>query len=203
MDARRVRGWLGQVETIPDWLAFGRLVLAPLLWIPAIRRKPGVVAAGVALSAASDVLDGGIARLQGERSDFGSQLDTVADMAIILSAPGWMRLLYPDAFRKRRGPLLALLAVAGVTLSIEWRRHGRLGDLHIHSTRAAAVAAHLWVINLFVRGHDSDLLFRLFLLLAAGGAAESLAVILTEPTLEGLSETPLFDRLTGRPSNRA
>jgi phosphatidylserine synthase len=164
-----------------------------VIWTLALLNKPRLVGAGVALSAATDVLDGAVARVSGERSAFGSQFDTVADMSIILSAPGWMALLYPEVARRRRGPLLALGMAAGALLAIEWRRSRRLGNLHIDSARAAAVVAHGYVLNLFGRGRDSDLLFRGFVILAAGAAAESLYVIAFRDTLDDLSETPLLD----------
>jgi phosphatidylglycerophosphate synthase len=176
-----------------DWLSFARLVLAPLLWIPALLRKPRVVSAGVVVSATTDVLDGVVARASGQRSEFGKQLDTVADMAIILSAPGWTALLYPQVAARRGRPLVVLGATAGVLLALEWRKLHKIGALHIDSARSAAVFAHLYALNLFVRGKDSSPLFTAFLIAATGAAVETAYVIATRDDLVGLSETPLLD----------
>lgn len=184
-----------KIRTPSDWLCLIRLLLAPLIWFLAWRRHRGLVAAGVVLSATTDVLDGAIARLTGERSAFGSQFDTVADMAIILSAPAWMAMLYPENFRSKLRPLLMVAGVAAVLLGIEWRKFRRLGNLHIHSARAAAVVAHLYVLVLFITARDSSWLYRLFVLLAGGAAIESAWVIVRRASLDGLSETPLLDDL--------
>lgn len=191
----RLRTQWVKIRTPSDWLCLARLVMAPVIWFLAWRRHRGLVAAGVALSATTDVLDGAIARLTGERSAFGSQFDTVADMAIILSAPAWMAMLYPEVLRSRRRSLLTLTGAAAVLLGVEWRKFRRLGNLHIHSARAAAVVAHLYVLVLFITGRDSRRLFRLFVLLASGAAIESAWVILRRASLDGLSETPLLDDL--------
>lgn len=198
----RLRAYWSLIRTPSDWLCLFRLLMAPVLWVLAWRRRRKLVAAGIVLTAGSDVLDGVLARLSGERSDFGSQFDTVADAAIILSAPGWISLLYPAVLQKRRFPLLILTGVATGLLAVEWCRFRQFGNLHMHSARAAAVVAHVYVIVLFVTAHDSKWLFRLFLGLAGGAAAESAWVILRSSSLAGLSDTPLRDDLLKRLTTR-
>ncbi len=194
--AQALRNALNRVETISDWLGVCRLLLAPVLWVLALTGKKRSVGVGIAVSAVTDVLDGAVARVSGERSEFGGQLDSIADMAIIVSSPGWMALLYPDVLRRRRTPLLTLSGVAVLLLAIEWGRYHKLGALHIDSARAAAVVGHGYVLDLFLREHDSDALFRLFTILSAGAAIESAWVILIRESLDDLSETPFLDRLS-------
>jgi phosphatidylglycerophosphate synthase len=191
----RIRFWFASIRTPSDWLCLLRLLLAPVIWLLAITRKPKAAGAGVVLSGATDVLDGAISRLTGRRSEFGSQFDSVADMTIILSSMGWMALLYPDVARRRRRALLVLGGSAALLLSIEWRKFHKLGAMHIHSARAAGIAGHLYVLNLFGRGEDSRPLFTGFLGLASIAAAESLFVIVQHDDLDHLSETPLLDAL--------
>jgi phosphatidylglycerophosphate synthase len=189
----RLAGWWRQIETPSDWLCLMRLALAPVLWVLALLNKPKTVGVGVAVSATTDVLDGVLSRSTGQRSAFGMQFDTAADMAIILSAPGWMALLYPEIAARRGKPLLVLGVGAGVLLSLEWRKMHKVGALHIDSARAAAAMAHGYVLNLFVRGRDSTPLFTGFLVLAVGAAVETAYVVATRDDLAGLSETPLLD----------
>lgn len=149
----------------------------------------------VLFTASTDVLDGGYAHLVGTRSDFSQQLDTMADMAVIFSAPGLIALLFPDVARQRASHVGLVILVAAPVLLLEWRKFRRLGGLHINSARATAFVAHLWVLNLLGRNQDSKLLFRLFLGAAGGAALESLYVIIRQPDLDRLSETPLLDDL--------
>jgi CDP-alcohol phosphatidyltransferase len=181
-----------QIKTAADWLSLIRLLLAPVLWFLAIGRHPKAVGVGIAVSGASDVLDGVVARRSARRSQFGKQLDTAADLAVILSAPGWMALLCPSAFRRRSRPLLALAVPGAALLAYEWKRFRRLGALHIDSARAGAIIAHLYVLNLFVRGRDSNALFNGFLALAASAAGETAYILLTRDDVETLSSRPLI-----------
>ncbi len=165
-------------QTPDEWISLGRLGLAGLLWIPALLRKPRLVAAGIVLSAISDIVDGLVSRWRGSRSAYSRQLDTIADCAVMLSSLGWLVLARPGALEPLRRTLGVIAVVAGALLAIEWRRYRMIGALHIDSARAAAVVGHLYVLNRLWRNVNSKPLRRLFQLLAFGGMIESAWVIL-------------------------
>ena len=48
-----------------------------------------------AAAGVTDVLDGIVARATGRRSALGSQLDSIADLALMSSSLGWLLLLRP------------------------------------------------------------------------------------------------------------
>jgi phosphatidylglycerophosphate synthase len=182
-------------RTLDEWISCGRLVLAALLWIPALLRRPRVVAAGIVLSACSDTADGAVARLQGGRSNYSRQLDAVADSAVMLSSLGWLAVARPGALRPLSRCIGAIAAVAAVLLTIEWRRYRKLGALHIGSARAAAVVGHLCVLDLFWRGSASRAVLRLFQFLTAGAMIESAWVILGNHDLDDHTSFPLLKRV--------
>ncbi len=188
-----VRTWIRQVTTLDEQLAAFRLLLAPVILILGLLGKRRLVAVTVLSAAASDVLDGTAARFAGQRSSFSKQLDTVADIAVIATAPALVAKLYPDSFHRRGRPLAVLGVVAGGVLGLEWLKFRRVGAMHIDSARGSSVVAHVWLLNLLIRGRDNPLLFGLFILSAVGAAFESLYVILRKPGLDHLSETPLID----------
>lgn len=165
-------------RTPDEWIAAARLVLAGILWIPAAARKPRVVAAGIALSAVSDIADGLVARLRGSRSDYSRQLDTVADSAVMLSSLGWLGLTRPGALKPLQRTITAVLLAGSLLLAIEWRRYRMFGALHLDSARAAAVVGHLYVLDVLWRNRASAALLRFFQTLVAGGIIESAWVIL-------------------------
>jgi phosphatidylserine synthase len=179
-------------HTPDEWIAFGRLLLAFLLWIPALLRRPRLVAAGIALSGFSDIVDGFVSRLRGARSSYSRQLDTIADGAVMLSSLGWLALSRPGSLQPLRGTLVAIGAVAAALLAIEWRRYRMFGALHIDSARAAAVVGHVYVLNLLWRNAQSRLLLRLFQLLVAGGVIESAWAILGPYDPHNASPRPLL-----------
>lgn len=170
-------------------------MLAGVLWIPALLHKPRVVAAGIVLSACSDTADGAVARLNGGRSNYSRQLDSVADSAVILSSLGWLAVARPGAMKPIERTILAIAMVASVLLAIEWRRYRKLGALHIGSARAAAAIGHLCVLDLFWRGSAARSFLRLFQLLTAGAMLESAWVILGDHDLDDHTSFPLLKRV--------
>jgi phosphatidylserine synthase len=182
-------------HTPDEWISAVRLVLGALLWIPAALHRPRIVAAGIVMSACSDMADGLVARLRGARSDYARQLDTVADTAVMLSSLGWLACARPGAIRHLQRTLLAIGSVASVLLSIEWRRYHRFGALHISSARAAAVIGHLYMLALFWRGSAPRLCLRLFQVLVAGAIVESAWVILGHYDPEDRTSFPLLERV--------
>lgn len=182
-------------RTLDEWISFGRLVLAALLWIPAFLRRPRVVAGGIVLSACSDAADGAVARLNGGRSNYSRQIDTVADSAVMVSTLGWLALSRPGALRPLRLTILAIAGVGSVLLAIEWRRYRKLGALHIASARAAAFVGHLYILDLFWRGSASRGFLRAFQALTAGAMLESAWVILGDHDLDDHTSFPLLQRV--------
>lgn len=179
-------------RTPDEWIASGRLLLAVLLWYPAILRKPRIVAGGIVLSALSDITDGAVAWLLGNRSNYSRQLDAVADSAVMLSALGWLALARPGRFQPLKRTVLAIAAVASALLSIEWRRHRQFGALHIWSARAAAVVGHVYVLGLLWRGTAPKWLLRLFQTVTVGAMIESAWCILGGHDFDDHSSIPLL-----------
>jgi phosphatidylglycerophosphate synthase len=165
-------------RTPDEWISLARLGFAGLLWIPAALRKPRLVAAGIVISAVSDIADGLVCRYRGERSSYSSQLDAIADCAVMLSSLGWLALARPGGLDPLRRTLCVISLVSSTLLLIEWRRYRMIGALHIDSARAAAVVGHLYVLNMLWRDAASKPLRRLFQLLVTGGMIESAWVIL-------------------------
>ncbi len=182
-------------RTPDEWIAFARLLLAGILWIPAAMRKPRLVAAGIVLSGFSDIADGFVARLLDSRSDYSRQFDTVADSAVMLSSLGWLGLSRPGALKPLQRTVGAVLLVGSALLAIEWRRYRMFGALHIDSARAAAVAGHLYVLDMLWRNRASTRLLRIFQTLVAGGMIESAWVILGPNGRGDGSPRPLLTHL--------
>jgi phosphatidylserine synthase len=195
MSARGTRRQLAP-RTPDEWIALARLLLAFLLWIPALLRRPRLVAAGVVLSGISDMADGFVSRLRGSRSGYSRQLDTIADSAVMLSTLGCLPLCRPGSLKPLRGTVLTIAAVATALLAIQWRRYRMIGALHIDTTRAAAVVGHLYVLNLLWRNASSRVLLSIFQLLAAAGMVESAWAILGPYDPESRSPRPLLQYVT-------
>lgn len=112
---------IGQRQRVPrtldERISCGRLLLAPVLWIPALLGKPRLVAVGIVLSAVSDIADGAVCQWRGARCDYSRQLDAIADSVAMLSALGWLAVARPGSLRPLRGTLAAI-AMTGTVLLI-------------------------------------------------------------------------------------
>jgi phosphatidylglycerophosphate synthase len=165
--------------TLPTRITLLRLLAIPLLWVLAFMGHPRAVGIGWAAAAATDGIDGMVARRTRTTTRLGSALDSVADHLLSASGFVWLALLRPAFLRERWGLLVGCAAAGAVALAVSWVRFRRLGDLHLYSAKAAAVVVTLFGISLLVLGGYS----RAFLYVAAAtmyaASAETILVALT------------------------
>jgi phosphatidylglycerophosphate synthase len=181
-------GSVGRAErrfgTLPDFITVSRLVLTPVLWALALLGERAALGVLVALAGFTDILDGFLARRLGLTSRWGSQLDSVADMVLVISITIWLVMLRPDFFRDH-GMLLLVWAVTGLlTLLVGWLRFRRVADLHLYSAKAAGFVGYLFVIYLLLFNGPAAPFFWLAIGLAFAGTLETLAVMLTRSVVD-------------------
>ena len=148
--------WL---ESVPNALTGFRICSVPVLWGLALLELPFWVGVGWAVAAATDALDGPIARRNQTATAMGSRLDSIADHLLSASAVAWLWMLRPEFFREQK-VLLAVWALTALTaLGLSLARFGRPVDLHRYSAKAAAVLGSLFGISLMIFGTYSRLAF--------------------------------------------
>jgi phosphatidylglycerophosphate synthase len=168
-----------RLSTLPNQLTAARLALVPVLWLLAVLHRPAWLGLGVAVAAATDVLDGWLSRRWHQTSDFGSRLDSVADHLLAISVTLWLVLLRPFFFREQTWPLIAWSAFALFVLAVSWVKFRRFVDLHLYTSKAAVFLAFCFGIPLLVFGRYSHVQFWITLGACFLSALESLLVILT------------------------
>jgi CDP-diacylglycerol--glycerol-3-phosphate 3-phosphatidyltransferase len=131
----------------PNQLSAFRLLLVPLLWAAAGFGQSAIVAVGLALGALSDILDGFLARRFNMQSEFGSRLDAIADTLTLLSAVGWVLLLQPQLIEDHPFLLAIAIGLATASLIVGWVRRRQVADLHLSSSRLAAVVCYPFVVH--------------------------------------------------------
>lgn len=183
--------------TIPNLLSLLRLLLVPTLWVFALLDMPKVVGFGLILAAATDVLDGQLARRLNLITAFGSKLDSIADRCVTCSAVGWLLVLRPGVVRAHPY-LIAILTATGIfSLVLGWRNLGRLASFHFNSGRAAGTIGYLFVIDLFLLDRYAQPLFYALMVLAWIVAIEALMVLFTRDSLDERVPSPLFAYVAG------
>lgn len=176
----RRRSILREVSrSVPNQLSALRLLMVPVLWVLAALRLTTALGVGWALAAATDVLDGYLARRSGTTTRFGSGLDSLADHLLTLSGFAWLLLFRGEFFREQRVPLLIWGALGLTVLGVSWLRFRRFADLHLYSAKAAAVLGSVFAITLLVRGTYSPMVFHGVIGVCFFAALEALAVLLT------------------------
>src|SRR5262249_14412224 len=135
------------------------LALVPVLWVLAIQGNARAVGIGMAVAFVTDVLDGWLARKLGQESLIGSALDSLADNVLQPSAAVWLYLLRPEFVRAHAFAICIAIAVYVASLVVGLVRFGRLGNLHLHSSRASAVVQYVFIVQALVSDTPSTLLF--------------------------------------------
>jgi cardiolipin synthase len=167
------------MRLLPNQLTAARLALIPVLWTLALAGRPALIGPLLVLAAATDVVDGIVARRTHTATRFGSALDSVADHLLAATTVGMIALLRPDFVGEQWVPL-ALWALFGTcVLAVGWVRHRRLGNVHLYTAKVAGVVCYAFVAALFFFDGYSRVFFAAAVGLAFLAAAETLLVLLT------------------------
>lgn len=175
-----------------------RLVVAPALPLLATRRRAFLVLAAV--GAASDALDGPVARRAGTAGPRGAVVDSVADAAYfcgliaacVRAQPGRSRSLVPAV-----GVVAAARAGAAVTGVVRW---GRPVLLHTWSDKAAGLCAGVGLVCLTAFGRRGPLVGAS--VVAAGAAVEELWRVATAARMPDVDAPGVLGSVASRLARR-
>jgi CDP-diacylglycerol--glycerol-3-phosphate 3-phosphatidyltransferase len=159
---------------IPNVLSLARITAAPMMLVAAWYGHRLLFLWIAVFCMGSDIIDGKIARWLGQTSELGAQLDSWADLAMIVCGPfcGWW--LRPELVHTEALALGAVLGGYGAALAVGYGKFGRLTSYH---TRAATFSAYFvgaGAIMAIAGGSTS--LFRLGALLVAYAELEEVAI---------------------------
>jgi phosphatidylglycerophosphate synthase len=114
------------------------LLIAPIFGLLLAGRTTASLAVYV-IAALTDLVDGWLARRQGQSSAFGAQLDAVVDNLFSLAILAFLALAYPD-LTARQWPACAILFGAPVAyLAVSWAMTRRFMMFHVWSAKIGAV----------------------------------------------------------------
>lgn len=170
---------------VPNLLSGFRLLLAVVLWIPAVLDLPLLVGAGLIMAGLTDVLDGFLARRWGATTEYGSRLDSAADMVLVVCAAFWVILVEPSVFFDNKLLVLSWMLMGTASLVVGLVKFRRIPDLHLYMTKASSAAGYVFIIFMFVVGYSAALFY----------IASALLIV---STLESL----LLQLLTHKPDER-
>lgn len=150
-------------STVPNWISIFRLIMVGPLWIWASQGRYSWVAWGLILTAATDILDGMVARIFDQCSLIGEKIDSWADHLIIISSVIWLFVYLRDIFPPGRLlwliPAIIYFLISNL-IGIIKNRH--FGGTHILEGKILAVFGYLGII-LFLFGTYSEVVFALMI----------------------------------------
>jgi phosphatidylglycerophosphate synthase len=138
---------------IANVLSGTRLLLIPVIWLPALLGHGRLVAAGLLVAGATDVLDGYLARRLKQETQAGARLDSLADNLLLVSAMAWIELLHPQILRENT----ALIAIT-VVLYLASQAAGRVNSI---SSKVAGGALYTFALMTLMTGGYEPLLLSL------------------------------------------
>jgi len=169
-----------RLARLPDLLTALRLALVPLLWIPAAAGRADLVGWGLVLAGVTDAADGFAARRLGTGgTGFGARFDSLADNLLIPSAAVWLWMLRGELLRAHAPLVLAWAGLYVAAIALGWLRFRRFGNLHLWSSRAAAVVLYGFIVAALLLPGRLDGLLVPAAIVGIVAEAEALAVLLT------------------------
>jgi phosphatidylglycerophosphate synthase len=136
-------------RNVADGLSWLRLALTPVLLTLAVLQFRSAYFWTLLFAFVTDAADGFIVRRYGTPTPQGAQLDTRADVAIIVSVPVGVWLLFPEFIRQHQALVLLLIGVHLLTHALGLLKWRRLPSYHTWGTKVAAVLLSSTVLLLF------------------------------------------------------
>lgn len=121
---------VGVTWNIANGLSAFRLASAPLLLVFVGMGERGWYLGWFAVAWVTDFLDGQLARRLNLRTDFGAKLDLWADVAVLLTLPVALAVLWPPLLWGERWWIAAALAAYAASAGVAFWKFGALASYH-------------------------------------------------------------------------
>ncbi len=164
---------------LPNSITVCRIILAPVMLVLARAGMEHAFLACLIASLISDIVDGQIARRMNLTSEFGSKLDSWADMltyGLVPIAAWWLR---PDLISSERAAFFTAVGSYAIPVAIGFAKFRRLTSYHTFMARVSAYLVGASVVLLFA--HGPTLPFRISVAVLVAAEAEEIAITLVLP----------------------
>lgn len=144
---------------IPNALSFSRLLLFPVILYLALTKQENAFAVLIIISLISDVLDGMLARLLKQKTEFGARLDSIADFStyFLVFLGIWIFKRNDFAPHVTSFSIFIALLVSALVLSII--KFGRFPSLHLYSWKTGGYIQGFFFFILFAFGFYTPLYY--------------------------------------------
>ncbi|MHA2092181.1 MAG: CDP-alcohol phosphatidyltransferase family protein [Candidatus Kariarchaeaceae archaeon] len=147
------------LNSVPNRITTLRLVLIPVLWIFAIRRNQELLGLGVFIELVTDIVDGWIARKLNQVTEFGSKYDSWVDALLVVSTIYWLLTFIPEIVELHLLYFLTVIILNFIAVLIGITKFRRFANLHLYSSKFAALFTSLFFVHALIRGQYSPEFF--------------------------------------------
>lgn len=161
---------------VPNALSILRLIGVPFLFILITFENVLWFTGLYIILGLTDYFDGLLARRWNQVTEFGSMLDSIADLAYYISTAYFLVVLFPEYFYPNISYLYLVFSLLAVTLLISKFKLGKVLILHTHLSRLSGVLVFFAFIASFYA--DTTLFIRFIILLYSISFIESIAIFI-------------------------
>jgi len=132
------------VETVPNRITLIRLCLIPVLWLFFFLRMPLFIGVGLIVAYVTDKVDGLLARLLNQKSQFGDRMDSFTDHVLFPSIVVWLVVLRPAVYSINR--VLGILTVYIAAIAIGLAKAARFGGVHLLFAKLLGLVGYAFAV---------------------------------------------------------
>ncbi len=165
------------IWNLPNLLSVYRLVIFPYVLYLIFNSKQEAYLLFFCINIVTDILDGAIARIFKQQTEFGARLDSLADIgSYILAGYGLIHFKW-SVISHSYFWITTYLAVFVLVYIISYMKFGKFPSLHLYSSKISGALAGFFFFYLFVWGYNG-LLFTIAIAWGILSLLEMIAVLL-------------------------
>lgn len=161
---------------LPNAVSMLRILMAPVMITLAINNEPHWFIAAVLFSGFTDVLDGFLARMLNQVTEFGSHLDSWGDFTVFTCMAIGAWLLWPDIVIREQFWFACIIASFTLPVIVGLIKFHSLTSYHSYSVKLAVFSTFVGYVTLF--GEIDALPFRIAAVLCVVASIEEIIITL-------------------------
>jgi CDP-diacylglycerol--glycerol-3-phosphate 3-phosphatidyltransferase len=140
------------IYNVPNALTFYRVLIFPFILYLGISRNENLFSIFLIISLLTDVLDGFIARLFNQQTEFGARLDSIADLGTYILAIVGIFLFKVADFQPHLCSFSIFVSLLVFAHLLSLIKFGRLPSLHLYSWKIGGYIQGTFFVVLFLFG---------------------------------------------------
>ncbi len=173
-----------ELSKLPNLFTLVRFLFIPILWFWAFKGYSIHLGIGLIIAGLTDAFDGVAARRLNMVTKLGSQLDSIADHILGLSAIIWLLMLEPAVYQENKVLFLTAILLYPVGMVIGLIKFKRFANLHLYSGKFYGFLQIVFISHAFLFEGYSLFLFLLMVSVFIFSRIETLILLLTRDRVD-------------------